>query len=98
MKKTMSLVARKELLLSFKESYHLASWLDKSKALDGFVAVSGYERKYAIRLLNSPIKPPTQKTSRSSRIVYDEQVKLVRILAHREHLFRRNVNTHTDPL
>lgn len=75
MKKTMSLASRKELLMSFKANYNQASWLDKGKVLDGFVAVSGYERKYAIRLLNSPIEPTTSKTSRSKRIVYDEQVK-----------------------
>jgi hypothetical protein len=75
MKKVMSLASRKELLISVKENYNQASWLDKRKVLDGFVTVSGYERKYAIKLLNNPVEPREPKTNRPKRIVYDEQVK-----------------------
>ncbi len=45
MKKPMSMTSRRELLIHFKESYSNASWLDKGKLLDGFIAVSGYDRK-----------------------------------------------------
>jgi hypothetical protein len=49
--------------------------LGKNKLLDGFVASSGYERKYAIKLMNSSNdinKPPR---TRQSGVKYDEQVK-----------------------
>ncbi|WP_292989810.1 hypothetical protein [Nitrosomonas sp.] len=49
--KTMSLIARRELQASIRRKYRYSSWTDKRKILDGFVAATGYERKYAIQLL-----------------------------------------------
>jgi hypothetical protein len=51
--RTMSLTARRELLGSVRQRYKNANWIDKGLVLDGFVAATGYGRKYAIRLLNS---------------------------------------------
>lgn len=51
--KSMSLHARKELLHEIKRKYKHANWTEKSKILDGFIAVTDYDRKYAIQLLNS---------------------------------------------
>ncbi|MBN4055142.1 transposase family protein [bacterium AH-315-K03] len=75
MKKIMSLASRKELLMSVRENYNQASWADKNKVLDGFVTMSGYDRKYAIKLLNSSAEPKPAKTIRPTRTVYDDQVK-----------------------
>ena len=42
----MSLIARRELHASIRERYQNSIWIDKRKLLDGFVAATGYERKY----------------------------------------------------
>ena len=51
MMKLMSLTARRELLAGVRKKYRGACWADKVKILDGFVAATDYERKYATRLL-----------------------------------------------
>ena len=51
--KSMNLSARKELLVSVLLKYFDSSWMDKGKILDGFVAATGYDRKYANQLMNS---------------------------------------------
>lgn len=63
--KLMSLTARRELLASVRQSYRAADWVEKGKILDGFVAVTDYERKYASRLLTSdePVAPRKQRPS-----------------------------------
>ena len=73
--KSMSLQMRREFLISVRDQYQQSGGLDKLKVLDGFLAASGYDRKYAIKLLNSNnevIKLPQQ---RESRVKYDEPVK-----------------------
>jgi hypothetical protein len=73
--RTMNLKTRREILNNIRNQYQEADWLGKTKLLDGFVAASGYDRKYAIKLLNSKetINKPPQ--TRQSKIKYDEQVK-----------------------
>ncbi|MCH9692427.1 MAG: hypothetical protein K0U59_10280 [Gammaproteobacteria bacterium] len=74
MTKFMSLTARKEMLNSLRQKYQDSSWANKGKILDGFVVATGYERKYAIGLLNSTedsIKPKP----RQANLKYDEQVR-----------------------
>ena len=46
MMKQMSLKSRRELLASIKGKYADANWTEKGKILDGFVAATGYDRKY----------------------------------------------------
>jgi len=70
----MSLSARRELLASIRQKYHNASWQDKRKILDGFVAATGYDRKYAIQQMNSTEAPVTIKQRLVSQ-QYDEQVR-----------------------
>ena len=53
MVKPMSLQMRREFLISARYQYQQSEGLDKRKILDSFLAASGYDRKYAIRLLNS---------------------------------------------
>jgi hypothetical protein len=74
MMKSMSLTARRELLAGVKQKYRDASWADKVRVLDGFVAATGYERKYAIVLLNNAEMPATPKKRPASQ-KYDEQVR-----------------------
>lgn len=81
MTRIMSLKARREMLESLRSRYLDANKGGKSRILDGFVAATGYDRKYAIRLLNNmqydsdlviPKKRPGAK-------VYDEQFQFVLI-------------------
>jgi hypothetical protein len=73
--RTMNLETRKAILTNIRNQYQEASWLNKSKILDGFVAASGYDRKYAIKLLNSKDEIKKQPQTRQSRVKYDAQVK-----------------------
>lgn len=50
-------MARRELLISVKQTYQASKWSEKQKIIDGFVAVTNYDRKYAIHILNSKDKP-----------------------------------------
>ena len=52
-----------------------SDWLEKGRIIDGFIAASGYDRKYAIRLLNSKKEIIQSQQQRQSRVKYDEQVK-----------------------
>jgi hypothetical protein len=72
--KLMSLTARRELLASVRQRYSAATWLEKGKILDGFVAATDYERKYACRLLSSD-KLTSPRRKRTSPQLYDEQVR-----------------------
>lgn len=71
----MSVTSRKELLISVRDSYRQSSWIDKGRIVDGFVAATGYERKYAIRLLNAPVKSVIKQAGSAKQVVYSEQVK-----------------------
>lgn len=72
--KSVSLNTRRELLASVRQKYRDVNWVNKGKILDGFVAATGYERKYAIQLLNSTEKPAESPRHRSSQ-KYDDQVR-----------------------
>ena len=74
MTKLMCFSARMELLRSVQMKYHDASWSEKAKILDGFVAATDYDRKYAIRLLHDPETPVLTRQRRVPR-QYDEQVR-----------------------
>ena len=52
----MSGSSKHEYLLAIYERYHRASPEQKRRILDEFTATCGYHRKYAIRLLNAPLK------------------------------------------
>ncbi len=72
--KSMSLYARKELIHEIKGKYQQANWLEKSEILNGFIAVTDYNRKYAIQLLNSKqVADPLPRRLTSQ--IYDEQVR-----------------------
>lgn len=51
----MSRIAKRQYLMAIKERYQKARKAEKAIILNEFCAVCGYHRKYAIRILNSPI-------------------------------------------
>jgi len=75
MSEMMSLSARREMVLGVNDAYGRASKSEKTKILDGFVAATGYERKYAILLLSKKIQLPQdeRKRKRPGGQIYDEQ-------------------------
>ncbi len=64
MRLKMSKSGRREVLLSLQPQYRQASWGQKQGLLDGFVAATGYDRKYAIGLLNRDVAEVPYKRDR----------------------------------
>lgn len=60
----MSLQARKELLEQIRKRYCESYRKEKSKVLDGFIAATGYERKYAIQLFGKTKPQVSRKVHR----------------------------------
>lgn len=60
----MSFQAKRELLAQVAGRYRDATDRQKSQILDEFVAITGYARKYAIRLLTQPHLPPVKPLTR----------------------------------
>lgn len=71
----MSLTSRQELTSSLRSRYQAASYLEKQKILDEYVAVTGYHRKAAIRILRAG--PAARKNMRVWKVKYDAAVKEV---------------------
>ena len=66
---------RKELLAALGGRYARASKIEKGAILDEFVALSGYNRKYATRILGNAASPPPAPPTKSPYRIYDEAVK-----------------------
>src|ERR1043165_9240807 len=73
----MSLQSRRELLAALKDRYWKASRLEKAKMLDEFVAATGYQRDYAITLLNHPPAARQERLKRSRKRLYTPEVQRV---------------------
>lgn len=58
---TISIQARQELAKAIRERYVASSATDKHRILDEFVALTGYHRKHAIRVLRSTTSEPATK-------------------------------------
>lgn len=76
---TVSKQARKEIVRALRARYRSASKLEKGQILAEFIAVSGYHRKHAIRLMHNAAAPAGETLIRSARL-YDEAVKSALIL------------------
>jgi hypothetical protein len=63
---SLSYAARREMIERVVPAYHEASLAQKGLLLDTVVAITGYARKYAIRLLNQA--SPGQRTIRRRRL------------------------------
>ena len=72
MGRRISMATRIELLQVLRCRYRSSTRREKGRILDEFVAISGYHRKHAIRLLN---QTPTGSGKRDRRRVYDERVR-----------------------
>jgi hypothetical protein len=70
----MSQGSKRELLATVQPRYLKAGRKDKQKILDEFVAVTGYHRKYAIRVLNSVRQKANSKKPGPRRIYQGEVV------------------------
>lgn len=79
MSRRISKQTRRELLGALRARYRDATRQEKGHILSEFVAVSGYHRKHATRLLGRPRENPEMQLlpseDRRSRRVYDEAVK-----------------------
>ena len=73
MGKTISGAARAELVKAIGERYGAGSRADKLCILDEFVAVTGYHRKHAIRMLNG--QALKRRTRRARKRLYDDAVR-----------------------
>ena len=74
MARTINAETRHDLLQAIRERYRGGLKEDKLRMLNEFVAVTGYHRKHAIRLFNTP--PGVRGGSRRTRLpVYDDAVR-----------------------
>ena len=67
------MTTRKELIEALRVRYRSAAFGDRIKILDEFVALTGYHRKHAIRLLREEVS--TAKAARARNRLYDEAVR-----------------------
>ena len=68
----ISAKARKELVAAVAERYRDGTASEKGRILDEFVALTGYHRKHAIRILNGD--PPKLPGRRGRRCLYEQAV------------------------
>jgi len=71
---TISRGAKQEIVAALRERYRVGSKTDKGRILSEFVAVSGYHRKHAVRLMRSPAAGVQAQAVVSERI-YGQAVK-----------------------
>ena len=70
--------ARRELIEAVAARYRDASSHDRRRILDEFVAVTGFHRKHAIRVLNAGVATPPLSRSSPAKLrprLYDEAVR-----------------------
>jgi Lon protease-like protein len=67
------MTTRKELVAALQVRYRSSGFGERIKILDEFVALTGYHRKQAIRLLRA--KPSAPEATREHNRLYDEAVR-----------------------
>jgi len=67
------MTTRKELVEALRVRYRSAAFGDRIKVLDEFVALTGYHRKHAVRLLREAVESATAASTRNR--LYDEAVR-----------------------
>ena len=72
------MATRAELVEATRSRYAVAPKVQKQRILDEFVAVTGYHRKHAMRLLRAGIAKKT--TDRPERRLYDEAIRAALIV------------------
>lgn len=78
--KPIGVRVRQELVHALRERYRVSMREEKARILEEFVAVSGYHRKYAIRVLNGDINPDNRTRRRIRPRLYDEAVRQAMIV------------------
>jgi hypothetical protein len=79
--KGMSMSSRKEYVARMRERYIATkAKAAKTRLLDELVEVTGYNRKYAIRLLSGKARPALVKTKRQRRRLYGECMSVVALV------------------
>lgn len=71
----VSRTARLELVKAIAERYSASTRVEKARILDEFVAIAGYHRKHAIRLLTAGVDSPESVGRVARPRVYDEAVR-----------------------
>ena len=74
-RKKLSRAARRELLAALRDRYARANKIGKGMILNEFVALSGYNRKYATRILGNAASSAPAPRSKSANRIYDAAVK-----------------------
>jgi hypothetical protein len=64
-KRKVSMATRRELIEAVSGRYRASTAGDRSAILDEFVAITGYHRKHAIRLLSKPAPEPQERCYRA---------------------------------
>lgn len=77
----MSMATRKELIEAVGARYRACDRSSKGKVLDEFVAVTGFHRKHAMRVLRQEASDRTP--GRVGRRVYDEAVRTALVVLRR---------------
>ena len=75
MTKTITTLARRELIDALRDRYTTSSRQEKSRILEEFVVISGYHRKSAIRILNGSAEREGLAPKSKRRRLYDEAVQ-----------------------
>ena len=73
----MSIQGRSELVAAIRLKYKQSDQKAKKSLLDGLIAATGFQRKYAIALLNkgSSVKVKLAKTRSGRKATYDKAVE-----------------------
>jgi hypothetical protein len=73
---SISTETRRELVKAIQDRYESASLLDKQRILDEFVALTGYHRKHAIRVLGSASSTDVEQAATPPRErIYGDAVR-----------------------
>jgi len=76
----VSMATRAELILAIRGRYASAGRPEKAKILDEFVALTGFHRKHAMRLLRGSDEP-AKGGARPGRRIYGDAVRAALVLA-----------------
>jgi len=79
MKSLMSFSAKQELASQMGCRYRETNKNNRKLILNEFVASTGYNRKYAISILNNPIQPKENKQNQKKYLRYDEDIQEILI-------------------
>src|SRR5258707_15339521 len=76
----VSMATRAELILAIRGRYASAGRPEKAKILDEFLALTGFHRKHAMRLLRGSDEP-AKGDARPGRRIYGDAVRAALVLA-----------------